>query len=45
VNTHTRILRLSLVFAGLVALFALLLIWPNKASNLHDAPNQVVERP
>lgn len=40
-----RIFRLSLILAGLVALFALLIMWPNNASYFRDAPNVVVERP
>ena len=44
-KTQIRIFQLSLILAGLVALFLLLFMWPNKASSFHDAPNQVVTRP
>ncbi len=44
-KTRIGIFQLSLIFAGLIVLFVLLIMWPNQASSFHDAPNQMVEAP
>jgi hypothetical protein len=42
-KTRIGTFQLSLIFTGLIVLFALLMMWPNKASYFHDAPKQAVE--
>ena len=42
-KTRIGTFQLSLIFTGLIVLFALLMMWPNKASYFYDAPKQAAE--
>jgi hypothetical protein len=43
-KTRIGTLPLSLILTALILLFALLMMWPNKASYFHDAPKQAAEK-
>ncbi len=43
-KTRIGTFQLSLIFTGLIMLFALLMMWPNKPSYFYDAPKQAAEK-
>jgi hypothetical protein len=44
-KTRIGAFQLSLIFTGLIMLFALLMMWPSKASYFYDAPNRLPKKP
>jgi hypothetical protein len=43
-KTRIGTFQLSLIFTGLIVLFALLMMWSNTAPYFHDAPKQAAEK-